>query len=167
MSEKDDICPKCGQKIEIGMYPYCKGNKEDHILYRRRDAQPFEPTVYFVNESGDIRFPANDDAKPPKGFEKREIVNLREADKFMKEVNYRENAKAEQAGYNEYRYWDSVYNANADALKKESEHFQTAQGRQMAEMAIDRMRHYSRKKESDCNFYIAPFVYDGVRVKDE
>lgn len=153
-------CSKCNAKLYIGSWPYCRGNPADHDTVRSKRAQRFQPTYYARNpKTGEIRFLAHRNAKIPKGYEREAITTLHEADRFMREVNASENAKAMEAAYHEGRHWSEVYAANAAELERRAQSFHPAT-RQYAEEAIRRMRNYQGPKPADSNFYIEPFAMD-------
>ncbi len=155
-----DKCSKCGATLYVGSWPYCRGNPADHDTVRSKRAQSFQPTFYARNPStGEIRFLAHKNAKIPKGYQREAITTLHEADKFMKEVNQREDAKAQEAAYHEGRYWKEAYAANAAELERRARSFHPIT-RQYAEEAVRKMRTYEGPRPKDSNFYIEPFVYD-------
>lgn len=156
-----EICPVCGGELIVGSYPFCKGNPSDHDTVRTRMAQSIQGTVYFENAAGDIRFPTSRNAKPPTGFEKKELTTLRAADRFMREQNARENLRAEENIGHEKKYWKEVYAEGANRLESLLRAGRLTGDRAVyAENAIRKMRNYQGKKVQDSGFFIEPLVYD-------
>ena len=82
------VCEDCGREMQVGDYPFCGGKAEDHISSRASSAF-FEPIVVFQAPDGTYRFPGRGDHPTPKGFNRVEINNRREAEKISRELNTR------------------------------------------------------------------------------
>lgn len=97
-----EACPKCGDKMQIGDWPFCKG-KDSHGSIFQVQAQRFEPVYYLENAAGEkIIPPAGDkaiEAAMPGYVQKeaRTLVEVRELTKHLdrqsKEKFYRHHAK--------------------------------------------------------------------------
>ena len=156
-----DTCPTCGGELIIGSYPFCKGNPSDHETVRTRMAQSIQGTVYFENAAGEIRFPPSPSSPIPEGFIKKELTTLQAADRFMREQNARENARAQENIGHEKRYWKAVYEEGAARLESLLRAGRLTGDRAVyAENAIRKMRNYQGKKVHDSGFFIEPLAYD-------
>jgi len=84
-------CKNCKAKLEVGMFPFCKGNPADHGQPARRAG--FRPVVVFRDSAGNVSFPGRSDAKPPKGFERVELTTIRQMEQFERTFNASERSR--------------------------------------------------------------------------
>ena len=113
-----EVCETCGATLYVGSWPFCKGDAASHETARSRWAQEFKPVVVFVKPDGTLRVPATGDERTPRGYERRELTNRREMDKFLKTQSDRERLKAEGVRIKEDGFWGAQLSRNrADVMK--------------------------------------------------
>lgn len=83
-----ELCPHCNQPLTVADWPFCP-----HGSTRSEAAQRWKPIVVFKSADGRYRFPGRADAKVPKGYEKVELTNRRQVERFEREINQRERAE--------------------------------------------------------------------------
>lgn len=82
------LCASCGHELEIGDYPFCP-----HGSIYEGNAQRFDPIILHKSASGEYSFPGSSSDPVPAGYEKIEITNMRQADKYVKEIGEIERSK--------------------------------------------------------------------------
>ena len=90
-------CPECGGDLRVGDWPFCQGSADAHRPIRELNARRWEPIVVWEAdaEPGKFSYPGQSDEPVPEGYHRVELLNLREADLFVKRVNGIERGKAE------------------------------------------------------------------------
>lgn len=119
---------------------------------REEKAQATEPTVVHRNAAGEIRFPGRADAPVSPGFEKVELRNQRERDRFERERNAHENAKEAIYRENRERVYSEVERQNRSDLRARMATMSNL-GRDFARLAMERSNHKPRPR-FDAGFHL-------------
>lgn len=85
-------CSACGTDLQIGQWPFCRGNSADHGSPHGNlsplGVHESEAIMVWQNPAtGEVRYPDRNDRPMPEryrqqGFERRTLKTLREADSF-------------------------------------------------------------------------------------
>lgn len=135
VDEQTETCSRCGGKLYIGSYPFCKGSPTDHETVMSRSAQGFQPFVYFKSADGKTSIPGNASDPAPPGYVRCEVRNFRERDRFYKEQNQQARDDWERANQQQYEAGEAYLREQRKQLFHDMQHF-TPQGRALAEHAI-------------------------------
>ena len=121
-------CPECGNELQIGDYPFCP-----HGSIYGQNAQRFDPVVVWQSNVDPFKysFPGQANEPCPSDYHRMELTNMREADRFVKEMNGIERRRLEEyrdmrhalddAGIKERRAREDArgaVNARAEALRR-------------------------------------------------
>ena len=150
------ICEKCKREVHVGDWPHCP-----HESTRPEYAQRFSPIVYFRSPDGKTRFPMRADAKTPKGYERVELTNRRQVERFEKEMNQRERAEYQDSQHKQSQFYGSKID-QTDAYLRSIEHQLSPQARQ----SLDMLREQAKRKDDapkpqwDAGFHIEAMHYN-------
>lgn len=140
-------CSRCGGDLQIGYYPFCKGNPEDHVPTPSRNAARFDPVVYFEGPGGKLSFPGRTDQHPPKGFRRVELTTTAEVRKFEARMTARERAERQQEHDARGSAREEGYAQMRSELRSAMQHM-SPRNRDLAKFAIDaNNRRDSREQE--------------------
>lgn len=115
--ESITYCEGCGTELTLGSWPFCNGQPESHQMFKGREAQEGTPTIVYKNAEGKVWYPAGDMAKAPVGYEKHELRNTRERDKFEKEINESETAKFRETVHRDRQLWRDTLEQCQDGIR--------------------------------------------------
>lgn len=95
---------ECGHVDDDGAYCQLEGEYSPSFWYsssiqaerRIQAAQRFKPVVIHRDAEGNIRYPGHADAPVPEGFQKVELSDIRSIRAFEKEVNTRDQERADK-----------------------------------------------------------------------
>lgn len=109
-------CLRCGGELVVGSWPFCKGDPSDHATARSRWAEGI-PTIVYRNAEGKVWYPVGDAAMPPSGYEKVELRNTRERDRFEREIGSQETAKFRENVYGQQKAWERTIAEQMEGIK--------------------------------------------------
>jgi hypothetical protein len=149
-------CANCGKELNIGDWPFCKGNQSDHTPAHDRQAQEGAPTIVYKNSEGKIWFPVGEKARPPEGYVKHELRNTRERDAFEREIDDKESRKLRDRIYKDRAVWNDILDRNRNGLKKLEEMGEAGVHlSQVVKQDIERKeREFDRKLKERANFMV-------------
>lgn len=111
-------CEECNGELEIGDWPYCNGDPQDHVRQGQLGNAFFEPIVVFKDAQGNVRVPGHSGAKPPKGFEKVEINNRRDAARMARQMGETESRKFWEQAEREHHFFNGSLSRNRAEMEK-------------------------------------------------
>lgn len=152
-------CPSCGRFVQMGMWPTCRNNPDDHGWAIASNAQRFDPVVIHFNpKTNDYRFPGSTDAKVPAGFMKQELRTSHEVRKFESRFNAQESAKIGQSVAMRHYQTQMRQRDRRAALRQQMQHMSPF-GRDFARVAMEQNDN-KRPRSFDPNFHIEAFSFD-------
>jgi hypothetical protein len=129
-------CPKCGGELRIGDYPFCRGSQEDHIPAGSRNAQRFDPVVYFQGPGGKLAFPGRTDQHPPKGYKRVELTTTAQVRRFEAQMTHAQRIERQQEQDARGPHRERAFAEQRRELRIAMERM-SAQGRDLARAAMD------------------------------
>jgi hypothetical protein len=129
-------CSKCGHVFQIQDYPFCKGNPEDHMPTGSRNAQRFDPVVYFQGPGGKLAFPGRTDQHPPKGYKRVELTTVSQVRRFEAQMTHAQRIERQQEQDARGPHREQAYAEMRRELRSAMEHM-GAQNRDLARLAMD------------------------------
>ncbi len=145
------VCDRCGSVYEIGEWPLCgSGFGRDHGRVTSRNAQTDTVTAYYVNRStGKIWIPGQNQHRKPidrtgrdiAGYERHEVRNFRDRDKFYKMMDsvakkkYYANLRREQQTFDPL-FAEGRKQARQQVMSAESRSPEQSYGREWLEKQI-------------------------------
>ena len=168
-------CPDCQREIQIGDYPFCKGQQSDHVTEQSHGRGLFSQPIYLdqsLTNSQQFSYPGYSDDPVPEGYRRIEIRNMREADHWTKQINAGESAKqrAEMECQQHYAIeQDRERRERIDNAMKQNGMDRSGRARWLRDMARqlhDRRQseHYSKRGPTEVNIRV--IARDSSRVGD-
>lgn len=158
-------------------YPAANGNDFETIVVDSGDVRPscqevtlqtytperaknwaIKPIVIHVGEDGKVRFPGDEHARVPKGFNRVELKSLSEIRAFEKEMNQKFSSEAARHHENEERHFEAVRAQLRGDLRQRMQTM-SAFGRAFAQFCID-ANNQRRRKSSDVGFQVQVINFD-------
>lgn len=155
------LCAHCNKELEIGDYPFCP-----HGSIYEQSAKRFDPIVLHKGPNGEYSFPGNSSDPVPAGYEKIEITNIRQADRYVREIDSKERSKMFDNRENNRLYFEEKTRERrqqVDAL------LQSGKLSNRARMLAEKAREYADKKHDrrfsstkafSPNFHIQALSFD-------
>lgn len=138
-------CADCSKELEVGGWPWCPHQQTNPYI-----ALYGEPTIVHIDKNGNYRFPGAADAKVPKGYHKVELRTMQERERFEREVNRAESARAGLHREREDRAFAGYREAQRSELRSRMAHMSPL-GRDFA-MAAIKANNERRSKSADPGF---------------
>ena len=136
-------CPECGIELSIGLWPYCP-----HGSILNRDAANFPPIVLHQDAAtGEYSFPASASEPVPDGYRKIEIRNMREADRYVREIGSSERSKLVEMRENNRLYFEERRKETRERVDAEMRRRGLTSGRAL--LLRDRVRQYVDRKHAE------------------
>jgi hypothetical protein len=157
----NSICPDCGREVEIGEFPFCP-----HGFVAERNAQAFDPSVVWVSDTdGHFSYPGMANEPCPEGYHPLALTNLRQADRFVTEVNQRERTKAEEQREAYYERLDAQTKQRRDDFDARQRGNLDSRGEALLRAArayADKRREATRARQRNLeqNFHIQVMSFD-------
>jgi hypothetical protein len=136
--------------MDFGQFPFCP-----HDYIRGANASRFRPVVYFIDKSGNKRFPGNDSEKPPKGFERAELRTISEVRKFEKDMNRTERERWDRHKIREEMTFGPMRQQSRSELITMMKSFSNL-GKDFARTAM-KNNDEKRRGDFDANFHVEIF----------
>ena len=157
-----NICPQCGEELEVGDWPFC-GSPGGHGSVYSRDALAFEPAVVWqsISDSERYSFPGSSTEPCPAGYRPIALDSIRKADRFTREFNAQERERLSGERAIEKAYWDErIKQARADRRAQLGHNPQALALMEAVARYRDakRERKYGRKIEP--NFHLQALEFD-------
>jgi putative FmdB family regulatory protein len=138
--------------------PTCGKSSEQMLLPSRVAGHFSQPIIVHVAADGAVRFPGASDAKVPRGFEKRELRTIREAEQFERTFNQQLRVEADRHHMNEDRHFGEVRAQQRSELRMKMQQM-SQQGQDFARAAM-KANDQRRSKSNDCGFHIHIIHFD-------
>ncbi len=138
-------------------------------MFKGREAQEGAPTIVYRNKEGKVWYPTGDLAKAPEGYEKHELRNTRERDRFEREINESETAKFRETVYKDRQLWRDTLDQYKEGIKTlesmgpSGREWADAIKRDMAKKEAE----YETRARGGAGFFIEGNHYYGTRHHDE
>ena len=115
-------CPQCGDELEIGSWPMCKGPGSHGSIYRR-NALAFDPILAWELPDGQkISTGSNDiNVIPPGGGKPIWVTDLHHADRLMKDIRRHEQEEIDIRAEHKRNHYDKVQRESRTQLRAELE----------------------------------------------
>lgn len=138
--------------------PKCKASSEQVLLPAGQSASFSVPIVVHVSADGKFRLPGHRDARVPKGFQVRELRNVRDVEKFERQMNAQLRSEANQHHENEERYFAQIKGQLRSELRQQMKHFSPF-GRDFANLVM-KLNDHRRRRPSDAGFHVEILHFD-------
>lgn len=152
------ICDRCGAAIEIGDYPVCRGNPEDHrgghgsMLVG--NAARIDTVAYFKNARGEIYLPGRADERTPPGYERYETNQPADVRKLMKQMDTESRMQHELRQAQEEATTGEWRRQLRSDLRQKMQSM-SPRGRDFAKLAIERSNNRAKPRYSPGNHMVA------------
>jgi hypothetical protein len=175
------VCDKCHNVYEVGDWPLCgEGIGREHGRVTPRAAQSNTVTAYFINHlTGKIWIPGSNNrtpidrtGKPIAGYERLEVRNFRERDKFYKLMDQKAKEKYFSNLRREQQHFDPVFSegrkqARQDIISSENSSPEASYGRDWLQKMIDKTEKEAAKKLNyNPNTFIDAWEHDQANLDD-